>query len=1237
MPSSSENKSPNHEPKTVLDSFMDAATDGFAIFDNELRLIRANENWLKRANVTEKAYGTHLLDIFPVLNDTGRYEAYQKVIKTGETIEFENIKAPSGTSYVYDIRAFKVGEGLGIISRNITRRVKAEENIIFINELLKAIRNVNQLMVVEKDQKRLVSESCRMLASTKIFQTVYIALADGNRIIYKTGFGEESLLEELNSILAKGQIPEEYMEWATKESRVQAYKESTSSETHLLISPLNYHNLNYGVIICQTPANMYDQQIWTLFVEIIGDISYALYALSMAEKFNSLFDVTLNLSKTITIEEVYDTIFKAMTKSFQYRRCSILLVDEETVQDVYLEGFGENKKYVLPLMGPGLVTRTARTGKTVYVPDISNDSEYIESVSGININSELCVPVTVNEKVVAILNVERQERDGFTLEDINLLETLAQFTETAYLRVQSREKIQSSEKNLRDLLNNLPDPVVVNDSENYLFVNKSLVELLGYTTQSELVGKQITTIIPENSRSIIYENAKKRIRGESIPDRYEIKLLSKSLEEIDIEVHLTTILFENRPAILGVFRDIRERKQMDTHINYLYNVLLAIRNVNQLIVTEKDRNTLLLQACKLMVETKGYHHARIMYEDRNQNYLVYDTSVNKDKPGVYDKSQIYPCTKIQDKDVFIIKNPSEFCKKCPLYMGSKGYSVLLSRLSHNDKNYGYFTSAVPVNMIGPEEIALYEEVSGDISYALHALDLDEEKAKAVNELRTSEERYKSLLESGMDGVTVNILGKLVYVNPRFVDMIGYSEEELIGSSILDLHAPEYRALVEKYTRERSNGSDVPNQYDVELIRKDGTRFPVSHNVSGIEFEGKFASLTFIRDISERKKMESAIIESEHRLRSIIDASPDLIIEHDIEGNILFNNEAAADFLGFSRESGTRMKIIDVIPKKYLESLNKRSQLRLKGDSRVLHYELEVKNAEGNLVPVLISSAPIIHSDTPITLLLMIRDISAYKEAQKEQERINQQLVEERLKAEQIKEMDRLKTEFMNSATHEIRTPITSIRGYSELIGMALQDGDISTARDYFETVIRNVDRLELLSNDLLDLQRLESGRIHLNAEECKSFDLVTVLQKELQPILSNTKHTLTVETSNELAYICDKSRLLQVLINLLNNSCKYSPPGSEIKLTIQKEDDFIRFSVTDQGIGIRDEDKTKLFKPFPEIYLPDVNHGSGLGLSICKGIVELHGGKIWVESGGAGKGASFVFTIPQTVDTTLET
>jgi signal transduction histidine kinase len=229
-----------------------------------------------------------------------------------------------------------------------------------------------------------------------------------------------------------------------------------------------------------------------------------------------------------------------------------------------------------------------------------------------------------------------------------------------------------------------------------------------------------------------------------------------------------------------------------------------------------------------------------------------------------------------------------------------------------------------------------------------------------------------------------------------------------------------------------------------------------------------------------------------------------------------------------------------------------------------------------------------------------------------------------------RELDRMKTEFVSQVSHELRTPLTAIKGFTELL---LEDAGPSTneeQQEYLTIVKSNVDRLVALINDLLDISRIESGKIVLNLEPVDVAALVQSVATTMQPLVERKEQTLEVHTEPDLPPArADQDRVMQVLTNLVGNAHKYTGAGGMIGVDATRQDDMVRIAVSDNGVGVPPEDIPKLFTRFFRVdsSLTRAIGGTGLGLSIAKSIVEMHGGTISVES-VLGKGSVFSFTLP---------
>jgi signal transduction histidine kinase/CheY-like chemotaxis protein len=232
-----------------------------------------------------------------------------------------------------------------------------------------------------------------------------------------------------------------------------------------------------------------------------------------------------------------------------------------------------------------------------------------------------------------------------------------------------------------------------------------------------------------------------------------------------------------------------------------------------------------------------------------------------------------------------------------------------------------------------------------------------------------------------------------------------------------------------------------------------------------------------------------------------------------------------------------------------------------------------------------------------------------------------------------REVDRMKTEFVALVSHELRTPLTSIRGYTDLI----LDGDAGEideeAREYLDVVKSNADRLVALVNDLLDISRLESGRIQLKLEDVNLSEVITLVVRTLSEMIATKKQTLSVDIDPALPPVrADRDKMIQIVTNYLSNAYKYTPAGGDIRITLTRVGDHARVAVTDTGYGIAPEDQARLFTRFYRVDNSMTREigGTGLGLSIVKAFVELQGGEVGVES-EPGKGSTFSFTAPLVV------
>src|ERR1044071_957567 len=244
---------------------------------------------------------------------------------------------------------------------------------------------------------------------------------------------------------------------------------------------------------------------------------------------------------------------------------------------------------------------------------------------------------------------------------------------------------------------------------------------------------------------------------------------------------------------------------------------------------------------------------------------------------------------------------------------------------------------------------------------------------------------------------------------------------------------------------------------------------------------------------------------------------------------------------------------------------------------------------------------------------------------------NAKLYTEQVEARRkVEDLSRLKDEFLSIASHELRTPVTSIKGYTQLAKMLIKEGDLNTSEEYLDIALDQIDRMSRLILELLDVSRIETGRLEIRREPIAWPQFVRDVVHRHHTAVSDRRFHLSVPDAGKLV-TGDRDRLEQVLGNLLENAVKYSPDGSDVTVTVEDKGDTLLTAVCDRGIGIPADELSQVFERFHRgRQVSSTNYGGlGLGLYITKQIIERHGGTIWVES-KEGQGTTFYFSLPAT-------
>lgn len=416
-------------------------------------------------------------------------------------------------------------------------------------------------------------------------------------------------------------------------------------------------------------------------------------------------------------------------------------------------------------------------------------------------------------------------------------------------------------------------------------------------------------------------------------------------------------------------------------------------------------------------------------------------------------------------------------------------------------------------------------------------------------------------------------------------------------------------------------SGIPHLAEWGHIRKDGSMFP--GEVSARRLNDR-SYLAIVRDLTERRRIEKTLLESEERLRITLQETHIGIWDWDIINDIWYASPTYYTMLGYEPEIGAADRKVwldrvhpddrDVVAEKIRNVLN--------GAKLKYQYEARMKHADGSYrwVSVLGHTIKQDENGKPTRMNGVRMDITERKRAE-----------EIHLENLRLEAADKAKSEFLANMSHELRTPLNAILGFSELMKQGVS-GKLNEKEERFIDNIHSSGAFLLtLINDILDLSKVEAGKVELVIDKMS----VPVTIKETLTLIKEkaTKHNVTLKTECDPAveFIeADKQRFKQILFNLLGNAVKFSKPeGGTVTITAKKEGDMAKFYVSDTGIGIKEENMVKLFHKFEQIE-PDITRkyeGTGLGLAISKQLVELHGGNIWAES-KYGEGSTFTFILP---------
>ena len=495
----------------------------------------------------------------------------------------------------------------------------------------------------------------------------------------------------------------------------------------------------------------------------------------------------------------------------------------------------------------------------------------------------------------------------------------------------------------------------------------------------------------------------------------------------------------------------------------------------------------------------------------------------------------------------------------------------------------------------------------------------------LTESKESEARYRGLLEAAPDAmVVVNVAGDIVLLNVRAEKEFGYSRDELVGQKVKNIIPKGFaERIIADGTRSAAEALAQQIGTGIELIgrRKDGSEFPIEIMLSPLESTEGILVTAAIRDISVRKSAETHLAQMEGRYRGLLEAAPDAMVVVNVAGDIVLLNVRAEKEFGYSRDELVGQKVKNIIPKGFAERIiadGTRSAAEALAQQIGTGIELIGRRKDGSEFPIEIMLSPL-ESTEGILVTAAIRDISVRK---KSEEHLVKTVGELKRSNDELQQ-------FAYVSSHDLQEPLRMVASYTQLLAKRYKGRLDSDADEFIAFAVDGCNRMQGLIQDLLAYSRAgTNGKVfcEVSAEDA------------LQQALTNLR--ITIEQSGAVvshdslpAIKTDETQLTQVFQNLIGNAIKYrstEAPRVHVSAANNVSNEWI-FSVRDNGLGIAPQYFERIFVLFQRLHGRNEFEGTGIGLAICKKVLERLGGRIWVESQPE-KGSTFYFALPERDD-----
>ncbi len=826
----------------------------------------------------------------------------------------------------------------------------------------------------------------------------------------------------------------------------------------------------------------------------------------------------------------------------------------------------------------------------------------------------------------------------------------------ASARSRAEREILAIEARNRTLFELAPDGILIADPQSYyLDANPAMCRMLGYA-RVELVGKHASDIVAPGEAPHI--GPALDAIGSTAQYEREWTFRRKDGSTFDADVIAAAMPDGN---LMAMVRDITAHKQREHEIERISRLYAALSHVNQAIAWASSSDALLRKICQALVEHGGFRMAWIGWHDPETDRLL-PVADWGDEDGYIRSIAVYADDRPEGRGPSgIAFRSGRSCISNDLLNDPATLPWSAEQIRRGFRAAAAFPvrsnnricAALSVYSDEPwffqdKEIALLEEAAGDISFALDNLAREQQRCRTEAQVR-SEKRFSDTMIDSVPGILYfcDEGGRFLRWNRNFETVSGYSAEEIGRMRPLDFFAGSDKPLLAPRIAEvfEKGASSI----EAEFVAKDGTATPYFLTGRRVEYEGAPCLVGVGIDISERRRAEDRLTESERKYRELVEHANSIILHWSRDGRIIFLNEFGQRFFGYTEaEIRGRHVVGTIVPKTDSDGLDLQALMDeiCRNPAAFEQNVNENVRRNGERAWIAWTNKVALDPQGEVAEILSIgTDITARKRAEEElratQAGLEQRVVErtaelaEAMRAAEA--ADRIKSAFLATMSHELRTPLNSIIGFTGIVLQGLA-GPLNPEQTRQLGMVRSSARhlLELIS-DVLDISKIEAGQLEVRA---KSFDLRESLERVValvRPMAEKKALGLDLLIAPGIAdMVSDRRRVEQILLNLLNNAIKFTERGG-VTLTADRVEasaggpsaTSVCLRVEDTGIGIRSDNLGKLFQPFHQIDsgLTRQHEGTGLGLAICRRLSALLGGGIVATSEWT-IGSTFTVTLP---------